>query len=307
MRPDDGDLAREGRDIAATNAMKKGGYDKGGSFRDSVKDMAGQKELMMQDTDVRSIDVMLQQIQQAEAAWKAEPNERGKLMRLVELLAKTELAEYENRAIELLEAAYEKTQQYSYRWRSHQLKMVQLNRMERTLRQQVAAAPKDENLIRDYQDFLKDRYTREAQMYEEAWQNYPTDMELRFKLADRYFLLGEYDKAIPIFQQARNDPKFRVAAAVGLGRAFLEAGFVDEACDTLKEQIEAYEIKSDAKFTEMSYWYARALEKKGDIQGAAKAYSGVAMASFNYRDVQARIKRLRPPAGGSAPPSEPPK
>jgi hypothetical protein len=43
----------------------------------------------------------------------------------------------------------------------------------------------------------------------------------------------------------------------------------------------------------MSYWYGGALEKKGDVQAALKAYSGVAQANFNYRDVLARIKRLR--------------
>ena len=30
-----------------------------------------------------------------------------------------------------------------------------------------------------------------------------------------------------------------------------------------------------------------------DVQSALKAYSGVAQSNFNYRDVQARIKRLR--------------
>jgi len=57
--------------------------------------------------------------------------------------------------------------------------------------------------------------------------------------------------------------------------------------------LEGYEIKNDNKYTEMQYWYGRALEKKGDVQSALKAYSGVAQSNFNYRDVQARIKRLR--------------
>jgi hypothetical protein len=36
-----------------------------------------------------------------------------------------------------------------------------------------------------------------------------------------------------------------------------------------------------------------ALEEKKDVPAAIKAYSTVAQADFNYRDVQARIKRLR--------------
>ena len=299
MKPEDADLNRDARDLAATDAMKQGGYDKGGSFRDSVRDMARQKELMTQDTDVRTMDVLGQQIVQAEAELKADPDEPGKLQKLVDLLTKTDQAEHENRAIDLLDGAYEKTKQYRHRMRSHKIKMMQLTRMERGLRQKAQTNPSDAAALKDYQDFMKDRYSQEAQMYQEAAENYPTDMEMRFNLGDRLFLLGRYDEAIPIFQQARNDPKFKVAATVGLARSFLDAGFVEEAVETLKDLIEGYETKNDKKYIYMCYWYGRALEKKGDIQGAIKAYSGVAMQEFNYLDVQARIKRLRPPGGST--------
>jgi hypothetical protein len=43
----------------------------------------------------------------------------------------------------------------------------------------------------------------------------------------------------------------------------------------------------------MTYIYGRALELKKDMPAASKAYSQVAQWSFNYKDVQARIKKLR--------------
>ena len=57
---------------------------------------------MEADTDVRTLEMMKRQLAAAEAEWQAEPNEPGKLMKLVEILRKTEQPEYENRAIELL-------------------------------------------------------------------------------------------------------------------------------------------------------------------------------------------------------------
>ncbi len=304
MRPEDSDLAREARDIAATNAMKEGGYDKGGSFRDSVRDMDKQKDLMTQDTDVRTMDVLSRQILVAEEEWKAQPTDMGKLTKLVELLSKTEQVEQENRAIELLEGAYEQTKQYRFREAAGKIIMAQLGRMERSRRAEVAADPKNEAKIKDYQDFQRDRAERELQLYQEAAEAYPTDMSKKYNVGVRFFQLARYDEAIPIFQQARSDPKYKVASAVALGQCFLEAGFVDEAVDTLKDILDSYEIKNDAKYTEMQYWYGRALEKKNDIPTALKAYSSVAQSNFNYRDVQARIKRLRaaattpPPANG---------
>ena len=82
-----------------------------------------------------------------------------------------------------------------------------------------------------------------------------------------------------------------------LGRSFLNAGYAEEAVDTLRDVIESYAIKGDERSIDMHYWYGRALEGKGDIPTALKAYSQVAQWKFNYRDVQARIKALRPPAG----------
>jgi hypothetical protein len=68
---------------------------------------------------------------------------------------------------------------------------------------------------------------------------------------------------------------------------------VDEAVDTIKVIIDDYPTKGDERSREMTYWYARALEEKKELPTAMKAYSQVAQWDFNYRDVQARIKRLR--------------
>jgi hypothetical protein len=43
----------------------------------------------------------------------------------------------------------------------------------------------------------------------------------------------------------------------------------------------------------MTYLYGRALEQKGDAEAAKKAYSQVTQWDFNFRDTQARLKKLR--------------
>jgi len=113
------------------------------------------------------------------------------------------------------------------------------------------------------------------------------------EVAKRMFDLKMYGDSIPIFQQVRNDPKYRVDAGIYLGRAFLSAEFLEEAIDTLKGIIDEYQLKGDTRSKEMNYWYGRALEQINDIPAAIKAYSQVAMMEFNYRDVQVRIKKLR--------------
>lgn len=293
MKPDDMDLGRELRDLSAQTTINEGNYEGAGSFRKSVKDMAGQSKLMAEDRDIRTMDQMGSLIAAAEQEWQADPNEPSKLMKLVELLMKTELPDQENRAIELLENQYEKTKLFRYRQQIGRIKLAQLARMERSMRQEVAQSPGDEGLKTEYRNFLKDRAQQELDEYTLWSENYPTDLSLKYQIAVRLFQLGRHDEAIPMFQTARSDPKYRTEATIALGSSFLNAGFVEEAVDTFKALIDDYQLRGDQKSVDMHYMYGRSLEQKGEKAAAIKAYSQVAQWNFNYRDVQARIKKLR--------------
>src|SRR5688572_16863888 len=224
LRPNDMDLGQEYKNLAAVDTMDEGGYLAGGSFRGSIRDRDKQEALQAQDRDVVSSDFMAQRIAAAEAEWKADPNEAGKLMKLVDALESTEDPENENRAIELLEEAYRRTKAFRFRQKSGKIKMTQMTRMERSLRAAAQAEPKDQQLKHDYEQFVLERMGFELEEYKLWAEAYPTDLTLRYQMATRLFDLRRYDEAIPAFQQARNDPKLKSDASVYLGRAFLESG-----------------------------------------------------------------------------------
>jgi tetratricopeptide (TPR) repeat protein len=293
LRPDDMDLQSELKNLGAKHTMKEGQYDSAKSFRASVRNMEAQKDLLDRDKDIRSDDVMNRQIAQAEAEWKNDPQEPGKLMKLVEALQRTEHKEQEARAIELLQGAFERTKQFRFRMAIGRIQMAQRSRDERALRERVNKNKDDEALRQEYRQFIKEKTEEELKEYELWAENYPTDLSFKYELARRMFMLQRFGEAIPVFQQARQDPKFRTEASINLGRAFLEAGFIDEAVDTFRDQIESYQIRGDDKSKEMHYWYGQALEQQGQKQQALKCYSQVAQWDFKYRDVQERIKRLR--------------
>jgi hypothetical protein len=78
-----------------------------------------------------------------------------------------------------------------------------------------------------------------------------------------------------------------------VGRAFFEAGFLDEADDTMAGLIRDYQLTGDTKSKDMNYWRGRILEQKNMRSEALAHYSKVAQWDFGYRDVQARIKKLK--------------
>lgn len=298
MKPDDMELHGELKRLSAERTMFEGKYGSAKSFRDSVRNRDSQEKLMQGDKDVQSQDYLLRMAKEAEAEWRADPNEAGKLSKYVDAMLKTERPEQENKAIDILEDAHSKTRQFRWRQKVGQIKLAQLARMERSMREQLQKSPTDPTLRKELLQFQRERAEEELSEFQIWAENYPTDTKIRYDVATRLFALGRFADGIPVFQQVRQDPKYRTEASTILGRSFLEAGFVDEAADTLRGVIEEYVNKGDPKSLEMYYWWARAVEQQGDRAVALKAYSQVAQWSFNYRDVQARIKNLR--SGGSA-------
>jgi tetratricopeptide (TPR) repeat protein len=296
MRPDDMDLTTEVKNLAAMSTIEQAGYDKPGSFRSKVKDMNKQAGLLRQDRDVNDADSWNLMIADAEKEFNAEPNDGGKMMKLVDTLVKTEDSEHENRAVEILQEWFEKTKQFRYRQHIGVIHMKQMTRMDRSKRAALSAATDPEErreLTDDYIQFNKEKLEFELSEYELAANAYPTEMRLRFEIGVRLFHLGRFGDAIPILQQSRNDPKYKIDGGMLLGKAFLEAGFVDEADETLGALCKEYPVPGDTRSKELFYQRGRALEQRGLKDEAKNHYSKVAQWDFNYKDVQARLKKLR--------------
>src|SRR5688572_27828845 len=150
------DLQTELKNLGAQDTMDEGNYAKANSFRSSMSKQDEQDRLIQDSKDVRSTEAMLKQINEAEAAYKADPVD-GKLLRLVEYLEKTEDMEHENHALELLEDAYNRTKQFRFRQRVGKIQMNQLLRQERTLKKAVKDKPDDAEALQHYREFKKDQ------------------------------------------------------------------------------------------------------------------------------------------------------
>lgn len=303
MRPNDMEYQQEAKNLAAWDTMQKGKYS--GSFRDSIRNMAKQQELLRGDADHRSVDTLTRTVLETEREYLADPNDIVKLRKYVNALEATEQPDNENKAIEALDAAYQQTKQFSLRQKMGAIQIKQLARMERSLKTEYQQNPTDAELKNELIKFQREKAEKELAEFRLWSENYPTDTKIRFDVATRLFQLGRFDEAIPTFQQVRSDPKFRIEAAIYLGRSFLESQFLDEAVETLQGVIEEYAIQDDEKARLMHYWLGRALEQRGDTPAAIKEYSRVAQVEFTYKDVQQRIRALRaasiPGGAGAAP------
>jgi len=273
MKPDEMDLQTELKNLGALHTQTVGKYDQvGGSFRDSIKNRDEQEKLQQQDKGVQELGVMGRLINDAEAQYRADPNEPGKLLKLIDALEKTEHPDYESKAINLLTEWHERTKQFRFRKRIGEINMRQWRRMDQGQKDYLEQNKEDEQAKKDYQSFLHDKYEFELSEYQLWSDNYPTDMSFRFQAAQRLFYLGRHEEAIPLLQQSETDAKYRIRAKIFLGRAFYESKFLDEAIDTLDGLIKEYQMKGDDNSKDMHYWAARAHEDRGDAEAAIKFY-----------------------------------
>ena len=121
----------------------------------------------------------------------------------------------------------------------------------------------------------------------------PEDFETHYNLGIAYKEMGLTDEAIGEFQLAAKDPLHAVECCAMLGLCFLEKGLPQLAVKWYRKGLETIGIKEDDRLG-IQYALAGVQEQIGDREAAYRTYLEIFGASAGYRDVQDRLKELRP-------------
>ena len=295
MKPNDMNLAGESQAIAALEVLQKGKYDKGGDFKDSIKDKDSTKKLAEEENLNRSEEYRTKAVAQAKEDYEKNPTEVQVIAKYAKSLQDMDDEPHEIVAMEILQKAYEETRVYRFKATIGDIRMKQFRRNINALRDQIKASPDDKDLVHQLDKIRKERLAYELKEFEERSEHMPTDMGIRFEYGLRLYETARYDDAIVALQQAQNNPKARVDALHLLGRSFMAQKMIPEAVDTLKKSLDEYDLapSGDRKSKEIHYWYARALEENNDKAGAIDIYSKIIRWEIGYRDARARLNALR--------------
>ncbi len=281
--PNDGELRAVLRDLSAQYTIQKGKYEEEGDFTKGVRDMDKQQELMREEAMVKDEEYLLEQIRKARQEYLESPKVAGKVNAVVDALLQIENESYENEAIDILAKANRDTGAYQFKMRIGTIKIRQMTRRYRQLRESgdtVGAAEQ-----------AKRQLAFELEEYTERAANYPTDLSIRFELGRRQFLCGQYDDAIASLQQAERDPRRALRARGLIGQAFTKKGMYTEAAETFERALQAEMIEEQAK--ELRYFLGDVYQTMGRLADAQKQYSMVVQVDYNYRDVRERLEAIR--------------
>ncbi len=287
--PGDEDLKNEQRNLAGKLTIARGKYDDAEDFRDSLRDADKQKLLHDSERLRQGEDTLEALINARKKEYEEDPDTPAKLNAYVDALLKTETRQREAEAIDALMTAYQRSKSYSFKLRADDIRLMQ---MKRDLRKLVGKARKtrDESDLQQARLAAAEYRQTTIDVMRERVDQYPTDLRLKFRLGEALFEAGEYDEAIPVLQEARNEPRNRARSQLLIGRAFFEKGNPAQAAQVLEEALSGYELTDDHS-KNLLYWLGRSYEEDGQIPQAKDFYGKLLRQDYNFMDGDAR-KRL---------------
>ena len=297
LRPNDGELADEFKNLSAELTMARGKYDTEGDFRKSIKDREGQEKLHAQAGVVKTEDYRLTAIKEARKKVAQNPGVPRNIFNLAQALSDMQTDECENEAIELLENNYKTSSDFSFQKQAGLLRIKQLRRKIRHAKAALDVNPDDAQAKAKLAKLTARQNKTELEHYRLCMQNYPTDLKAKYEYGVQLVKNKQYNEAIPLFQEAQKDPRRKIAAMDKIGFCFFKKGWFADAIDVFNQAIETYEIKDDTIAKDLRYNLARAHEENKNTEKALELYRKLAQLDFSYKDVSQRVDKLRETPG----------
>ncbi|MBW8036042.1 MAG: hypothetical protein FVQ79_10530 [Planctomycetes bacterium] len=299
MRPDNAALQDELRDLSAHLTMQKGKYDEDGGFQKSIKDKAGQDQLHSQQRLIKTADFRQKAVDDAKKAVLKDPKSVVNVLELADALCALNTLEDYKSAINLLQDAYKRSNDFSFKRRQGELTIKKL-RVDVSHAKAEAKADVSNGHLKNQLMLAVDKLCKaEKEHYKQCVDQYPMDFGMKYEYALCLIKAKEYDAAIPLLQQAQRDPRRKLAAMDETGLCFFLKGWYSDAIDVFSRALHACEVKDGDVAKDLRYNLARSFEEDGQGEKALEMYRKLAQLDFGYKDVKDRVNKMRNAAESS--------
>jgi tetratricopeptide (TPR) repeat protein len=292
INPNDLEAAKLGKDSAARDSMKRGGWHEAESYRDLIKNKEAAVSLEQQSRMQLSGESLEQQINETYALHEAAPEN-------VDLAKRLGLLHDKKDDLDGAVAWYQYAVDLTNRSdpglvrKVMDLKMRQLERQIREDEQFLAEHGSDAAQFTEKMAELEAaKRQRAALLIEDArkrLERNPTDLQLHYELGEHLASAGHYRDALPELQRARQNPNARLKAMNLLGQCYRALGMLDLAARQLDDAAREMTVM-DAVKKEILYNLGLVYEQMGDANGYIEAMKKIYEADYGYRDVATRVE-----------------
>jgi tetratricopeptide (TPR) repeat protein len=272
--------------IAMTS--EKGNWEEKGSFRDKLKDEAQAVSLEQASKVVTSEEMNVRLIKEAIERHEKQPESLDHLRAIVDGYRKQnnfEEALVWLRKARQLQGGMGDT---SLEKQETELQVAMLEKRIKALEADLAAKPDDADAKTRIEAARTELATFKLTDAKSYVERYPNDYGARFTLANLYFDLRDYQNAIANYQQAQKNPKVRIQALAGMGKALKARKMFDLAVAQLQNAKSEIPTMDDVK-KDIIYELADCFEKMGKKEEAIGEYKIIYADDIGYRDVSDKI------------------
>jgi tetratricopeptide (TPR) repeat protein len=301
--PTDNALDHEMKDLQAQRAMDAGGYEqaagKEGAFRAFVKDADKQRQLIESEAIVGSQSMEERNLLRAKAEYEKSPTVPDVINQYAQLVKKKGTPESDQLAYDIYIKGFEQTGEYRFRMAAGDIKLEPLRREVELLQAKADEAPADPSVKSQVEAARKQLFEAELPEVSERVTKYPTNRDLKVRLGEIEYGLGNYESAMVPLQAAKDEPKLRVRAGHLLGKCFAGQGWHLEAISEFKEALQAADATEKEREQAIRYdlmvsliEHARAERDVAIAKEALEICSLIARKNITYRDIRAKRKEV---------------
>jgi tetratricopeptide (TPR) repeat protein len=287
------------KDAAASETMKKGGWEQATSYRDIMKDKEQAVSLEQQSRVFKDVGMIDSQIAELGAQYEAQPEGVDVVRRIANLYdqkqqivnSPEDLAE----AIKWYDYANELTKgaDPAVARKCSDLRLKFTDQRIKTLQEWLANGneehPEAQELRDELDGLLKQRAASQIGDAKRRVERNPTDLQLRYELGERLMQAGQYTEAIPELQRGKNNPNVRLRALNLLGQCFTEKGMLDLAVSQFKTVISEIGAMDSTK-KEVLYKLGLVYEKMDNKKDYLECMKQIYEVDYGYLDVAKRVE-----------------
>ena len=283
--PYDPDLQQAQKNLSAHKTMDEGGYsalaDGQGSYRDILRNKEESVTLEQEQRVQKSEDVTARLIEEYEGLLINEPDNLKMIRSLAEL--HTQKGAFD-RALELYARI-----KASEMGADASLDRAITDTMSRQFDARIAALnPFDETYAEAVAKLQAEKNSFQLVECQQRVERYPTDLALRYELAQMFLAAGKISEAIAEFQKAQQNPHKRISAMSGLAQCFARRKMFDLAARTLQNALKEKPAFDEEK-KELIYQLGCVFEGMAKKEDAMEQFKIIYESDIGYKDVAAKV------------------
>ncbi|MDX2226472.1 MAG: tetratricopeptide repeat protein [Verrucomicrobiae bacterium] len=291
IQPTNSEAIKGIKDATAQSTINRGGWEGAKSHTDVQKDKGESKTLEAEGRLVRTEEQIHLLLEENIRRVQQEPQNINLYRTLAELYY--EVKDYDN-SLAYYKHVFEQTGSVdaAIQRKMMEIRVRRYNKWIKEREDYITAYPHNPDCDQYHQEIGDYKLERDAMVLrfaEEQVAKYPTDLGMRFDLAEAYFKLGRLDDAQREFQRAQANPSKRLQTFNYLGLCFSAKGMPDMALTQFVKAAEEIPTMDGMK-KEILYNMGLEYEKMERKVEALDCFKQIYQVDLSYKDVKQRVE-----------------